>query len=81
MNTRVQELADDLTGTCQTLADVCKKHGFAEEDLSMAELGQLDEIVFCCECCGWWDEAGEQDVNQNCEDCREDAGKDEDEDA
>lgn len=58
---RAQALADELLGTCDGLPE----HVLDDGDLASA----LDELVLCCECCGWWCESHEIDDRGNCEDC------------
>lgn len=66
---RVQEVADELIGTCNTLDSVATP----QEMDSLAFLSALDDVVLCCNTCGWWCEASEIQVNDagdnECEDC------------
>ena len=58
--------ADRLRGTCEGMTEeendmVYNMDHFAEE---------LDDIVMCCETCGWWCDTHELDEHQVCEDCQ-----------
>lgn len=80
MSERVQKLADDLIGTCQSLGEACESAGFKPDDLSNDELAELDSLVLECERCNWWCETGDCDASQKsgdvaCSDCREDEGE------
>ncbi len=69
---QIDELIEHLRGTCQTLDEACRACGLPGEDaLTQGELEYIDEHIFCCACCGWWDDAGEQDEEQNCPECSE----------
>lgn len=75
MDGKVQAIADDLQGTCQSLGEVLERHGISE--LTQDEHVELDGLVFCCEGCSWWCEASEANENPNggddvCDDCKED---------
>ena len=64
---RATDLAERLMGTCDD-------GGADLEALSVAELAELDDLVFRCEGCGWWCEAGEACENPDgggdlCGDC------------
>ena len=61
IQSRADAIADHLLGTCNPLPDeVLDTEGLAEA---------LDELVLCCETCGWWVESHEIDDSGNCEDC------------
>lgn len=64
----ITQLIDHLRGTCQSL-DEAKLACGIERELEQWECEYIDEHIFRCECCSWWDDAGEQDKNQNCSDC------------
>ncbi len=55
----MDEILDDLQGTCQSLEDVLDSHNMELDDLSMKDLGYIDDSIFVCDCCGWWYELGE----------------------
>lgn len=61
----IREIADDLLGTCQTLAEVCEKHDISDDNLTG------EDLLLFCETCGWWQPA-DIDDNGNCPDCRDD---------
>lgn len=71
---KLQELIDTLRGTCAGLAETCEHMGFMEDDLTQSQLEEIDDQIFCCEGCGWWDEISElSDTEaQLCRDCAED---------
>lgn len=62
MSKKIEDLADRLIGSCESL-DL--------DDLTMDEAFELDDLARCCEGCGWWVEAFEIDDNGNCTDCVE----------
>lgn len=67
-NTRVEELAEHLQGSCESIGD-------EQDDWSEEELTEFDNLVFCCDGCGWWFEAGEAvdtDDGDRCPHCAED---------
>ncbi len=61
--TKAQELADELLGTCEPLDDEV----IDDLDLCFA----LDEIVRQCETCSWWVRTHEVDDDGNCKQCQE----------
>lgn len=63
---RANDAADRLRGTCQALYEV-----LPEEEQSPAVLSMLDDLVFKCEECGWWDDLSEQSEldHTRCRDC------------
>lgn len=68
-----EEAAEALEGTAGSLHD---KEDWAEGQTVMAFCERLDELVFCCDTCGWWcsmDEANDNDSGYNCEDCHNEA--------
>lgn len=61
-----QEIADQLLGTCDSEPDELL-------DMPSEELAKFDGLIFRCNGCGWWCEAGEaiegpdgEDVCGNC---------------
>lgn len=81
MDNAVEELADRLRGTCNSLTD--EEQGWIESVPGFAEA--LDAKVFLCEQCGWWcgeDEYGKKDMH--CDECsptEDDGFPDDDDDA
>lgn len=55
---RAQTVADELMGTCQSLDAALERFGWEGADNNMEFCNALDDRVFCCCDCGWWDEAG-----------------------
>jgi hypothetical protein len=51
MTDRVQDMVDELMGTCMMSPDF--------EDWTMEELEEFDDMIFECTICGWWYEIGE----------------------
>jgi C4-type Zn-finger protein len=72
-DTHMADLADhaaeQLQGTCQSLASLNLED--AEDNQTFCN--RLDELVFCCEQCGWWCEQSEmanrKDEEWICTDC------------
>lgn len=55
---RIAEAAEELQGYClRTAEEHFEAYGLDYDTFTMAELGIVDEIVFMCDCCGWWCEA------------------------
>jgi hypothetical protein len=51
----VESIIADLTGTCQSLTEVCEDHNLDHPDeLDFYELNEIDQNIFCCDFCGWW---------------------------
>lgn len=65
----VQELIEDLVGTCKTIGDFLPE-GMDENDLTEEDHEAIDERIFNCDTCGWWCERDEEDPNNegNCND-------------
>lgn len=77
-NFDVEELVQDLTGTCQTIQHFLPE-GMEESDLTEQDHEHIDSEIFNCHVCGWWCEQGEsreQDGEDVCADCFE--GEEED---
>lgn len=66
---RIETLVDYLRGTCHSLAEGCVTCGFTEDDLTDGERAYLDEHIIQCELCSWWEDSGEVDDNQLCDQC------------
>lgn len=64
---RAHEIADALRGTCLSLAGVATE----EEMDDTVLLSELDELVFECTQCGWWDDLSELSDHETwiCRDC------------
>lgn len=71
---RVNEVASDLQGTCKSLDDFATPEEANDVDFCRA----IDDIVFCCDECGWWCDVGEQshDKGEVCTDCNPDSEDD-----
>lgn len=70
---RLNEIVEELQGTCKTLDEVLTDKERDNEGLVEA----IDECIFCCACCGWWCENSERhedelDGEDVCEDCHDD---------
>lgn len=67
-----ETIAEELRGTCKTLECVLEENDAEGLENSMEFCAQLDDIVFCCESCGWWCETSEMGNEQQvCFDCEE----------
>lgn len=64
-NDEVKEYAESLIGTCQNLED-----DFL--DLPLEQCFLMDEIVMCCEACGWWVASEDIGENGDCLECEND---------
>lgn len=70
MTNRVEEVADELVGTCKSLHDVTTEE--EQDDDKFCE--SLSDLVFCCEICSWWfltEEMHNDDGVELCPDCNE----------
>lgn len=74
---QVQTIISTLQGTCDTLdgavQEVCGDD-FSEDDLTLEQLGEIDQQIFLCVDCGWWCEISEMsDIEDEnvCDDCKE----------
>lgn len=71
----IQQLVDDLQGTCKTIEEFLPD-GMEFEDLTSEDLQFIDENIFLCEKCGWWcelsEEAESEDSDRICNECKED---------
>lgn len=72
---QIEELAEHLRGTPQTLAhgvEFCFEDR-TDDDMTVADCEALDAEIFCCAKCEWWcniDEMAEgTDDDPVCEDC------------
>ena len=55
-DTQIARLADDLRGTPDSLDGTLERlYSLGENDLTTDDCVALDELVFCCDQCGWWD--------------------------
>ena len=87
---QIQLIAEDLQGTGklldQAICDITDEEaeGLDEIENWQALCDRVDQLVFLCECCGWWCEVGDYaEIQENpngdvCSDCGPD---EEDEDA
>ena len=66
-----EELLDYIQGSSQSLFHACIQLGFEEDDLTMEQLGDLDEAYTCCPGCGWWVESYRMQTDEECDDCYE----------
>lgn len=71
----VDQIADELRGTCMSLQEVLERNDMDGEDNNLDFCHALDALVFCCETCNWWYEQHEMadDVRGRwiCEECWE----------
>lgn len=62
-------VAQSLEGTC----DALEQYATPAECNDGAFLSDVDELVFCCDLCGWWCEASERgEEGDVCLDCERD---------
>lgn len=75
MEKRIDKLIQYLLGSCKSFDEGCADLGFSADELSMEELEVLDEQIFCCDACGWWEETCDKnDLGGDalCSDCLDD---------
>ena len=69
----INELAEHLMGTCQSLAEGCETFEIDEDDLTSEDYQIIDNITQVCNDCGWWCEVADLTVyedEQMCYDCK-----------
>lgn len=73
MSKTVEEIAEELRGSCQFLCVVLERNDMHGMDNDPAFCAALDGIVFCCEQCEWWceqSEMGDRDDDRwICQEC------------
>lgn len=66
-----QEIADELVGTSGWYDHgYCEEHGITHDEL----VEGVSEMIFSCECCGWWvelEEMNDDNGEQVCTECLE----------
>jgi hypothetical protein len=75
MNDKWAAIIYDLTGSCNSLAQILERHDAIELEDNLAFLTHLDSEIFLCDICGWWCEISEAvDVEHGivCDQCYED---------
>lgn len=65
-----EELAEQLLGTCN---NELGEPLYEKYSLNADFTSTFDDLVFNCDCCGWWFEANEQDEEYRCEGCHDEA--------
>lgn len=71
MSERIEKIIEYLEGSSLSLRMACEDLEYDYDDLTNAELGELDEHIGCCEHCSWWVPASELDEDAVCGDCVE----------
>lgn len=70
--TPVEAVAERLIGTCvDSVESVCEEVGVNPDDIAE----ELDNLMFCCDGCGWYcstDELNNETGEQLCDECNED---------
>ena len=76
----LDEIVSRLQGSCDSfdgvVDSVLEEHGIEGDSMSLRQddYYRVDNVIFLCNCCGWWCEAGEahdQDGEDVCGDCYE----------
>lgn len=74
---RINEIIDQLRGTCIPLADMLED-GEDEDDKGLCDA--IDQEIFLCPCCNWWCErveGHESDLGEDiCDDCHKETDND-----
>lgn len=72
----IDEIIEDLRGTCKSLDEACHAHSINYDDLTMADHQKIDGEIFECNRCNWWctiDEQSEKFEDELvCTDCEDD---------
>lgn len=66
----LDEIIQDLLGTCQVMDNVASSHGIAE--LTFEDIRYIESEIFLCESCGWWCDVCEHHGETGeslCDDC------------
>lgn len=56
---QLNNIWNDLQGSCQSLENVLEYYEIDPSDLTQADYEDLDNLGFNCHQCGWWFEAGD----------------------
>lgn len=72
---QVREIHESLLGTSDTLdggiREVCGDD-YDQSDLSLDQVGEIDNHIFNCTTCGWWyevNECNDDDGDSECDGC------------
>lgn len=60
------EAAEELNGTARSFEEIV---GASIVDMPIEWLAHFDELVMCCEICGWWSDAADMNDEQTCIEC------------
>lgn len=67
----VNKVANRLLGQCDSLDDILERfYEMSEDDMTMQDARELDDLVMCCTLCGWWVDSSEVDDDSICEECQ-----------
>lgn len=69
---RIEEIIDDLRGTCKSIDNVLED---GEDPMDPELTDAIDNAIFCCVVCEWWcdlDEANASPQGDVCDDDKED---------
>lgn len=75
VDTRAQEVADKIIGTCLMLNQVCTQEEIDDPDF----MTELQLLAFECDDCGWWASTEElhnepgQEFDEMCDECHDGA--------
>lgn len=67
--TIAQQVSARLNGTCKSLHEILEDIGQEELSNNSEFCAELDSLIFCCECCGWWYDIDEMKSDWICESC------------
>lgn len=77
LDARAHEIADELIGTCRSKHDVMTQEEIDDPTLEAA----LNDLMFECDCCGWWASIDElnndgelEGYDEACYECARDGG-------
>lgn len=67
----LDNIIQDLLGTCQVLDEVAAYWGI--DELTLADIQYIESDIFLCVGCGWWCDLSEQHYDEEplCDDCWE----------
>lgn len=58
----IRRIAENLEGSCQSLDAALDRENLTQGSLEQEDRDQLDDMVFCCDGCGWWHGTDERDT-------------------
>lgn len=68
----INDVISDLQGSCKTLVQALEElYEIDESVLTEEDIAYINNVIFLCEGCGWWNDLSEQQDEGLCSDCYE----------